>query len=257
MGILNVTPDSFSDGNAYKSLDAAVLKAINLKNQGADIIDIGGESTKPGAEPVSADVEQQRVLPVIEALASVQDIIISIDTYRHSTAKLAIEAGAHIVNDVWGCQKEPEIAGLVARTGAGLCAMHNGRDRQRDADVIEDQKQFLGKSLETIKQAGVHDAQIVLDPGFGFGKSAEDNIELLGRFEELHSMGYPLLVGTSRKRFIGHYTDRDVDDRDIGTAATSVVARMKGGAVFRVHDVPANKDALAIADALRLGRGIQ
>ncbi len=255
MGILNVTPDSFSDGNQFNSVDAAVLQAMNLRNSGADIIDIGGESTKPGAEPVPPSVEQDRVLPIIEALASVPDLIISIDTYRYSTAKLAISAGAHIVNDVWGCQKEPEIARLVAETGAGLCAMHNGRARKKEADVIEDQKAFLGASLSTIKSAGVDDSQIVLDPGFGFGKSHEENIELLKRFEVLCELGYPLLVGTSRKRFIGHYTDRDVENRDIGTAATSVVARMKGGAVFRVHDVSANKDALAIADASLIGCG--
>lgn len=255
MGILNATPDSFSDGNLFNSVDAAVLQAMKLRNAGADIIDIGGESTKPGSEPVSAGVEQGRIIPIIEALAEASELIISVDTYRHSTAKLAIKSGAHIVNDVWGCQKEPEIARLVAETGAGLCAMHNGRGRERKADVIQDQITFLVKSLATIKTAGVEDQQIVLDPGFGFGKSHEVNIELLQRFDELHSLGFPLLVGTSRKRFIGHYTERDVDNRDIGTAATNVVARMKGGSVFRVHDVEVNKDALAIADATLFGRG--
>jgi len=255
MGILNVTPDSFSDGNLYKNIDDAVLQAVRMRKAGAGIIDIGGESTKPGSKPVSEKTEQKRIMPVIEALSEIPDMIISVDTYRYSTAKLAIGAGAHIINDVWGCQKEPEIADLVAETGAGLCAMHNGRQRKKDADVIQDQLNFLNKSLKTINKAGVEDNQIILDPGFGFGKSHEDNIELLHRFDELSVLGFPLLVGTSRKRFIGHYTDREVEYRDIGTAATSVVARMKGGSVFRVHDVSINKDALAIADASRIGRG--
>ncbi len=255
MGILNVTPDSFSDGDLYNTVDAAVLQAMKMRSAGAAIIDIGGESTRPGSEPVSAEIEQERVVPIIEALSEVPDIILSVDTYRSSTASLAISAGAHIVNDVCGCQKDPDIAKVVAKTGAGLCAMHNGRDRMRSDDVIEDQKDFLGTSLDTIKQAGIHDAQVVLDPGFGFGKTHDENIELLHRFDELNGLGYPLLVGTSRKRFIGYYTDREVENRDIGTAATSVVARMKGGAVFRVHDVSINRDALAIADAARTGRG--
>jgi len=250
MGILNVTPDSFSDGGKFHQVDAAVVQAERMAEEGAAIIDIGGESTRPGAEEVSEAQEQDRVLPVIEALANRKDTLLSIDTYRASTAKLAVEAGAHIVNDVWGFQKDPEIADVAKETGAGCCVMHTGRERAKANDVIEDQIQFLKGSIKIMKQAGIEDNCITLDPGFGFAKDPQENITLLARFEELHVLGYPLLVGTSRKRFIGHYTGRDADNRDIGTAATSVVARMKGAHIFRVHDVAVNADALAIADAV-------
>ncbi|MEM9278173.1 MAG: dihydropteroate synthase [Pseudomonadota bacterium] len=250
MGILNVTPDSFSDGGEFDRLEEALAQALKMIGEGASIIDIGGESTRPGASPVTAQEEQDRVLPVIERLAKETDIILSVDTYRASTAALALKAGAHIINDVWGFQKDPDIARVAAENGAGVCAMHTGRERTRDPDVVKDQMGFLGKSVEALKEAGVEHDSIVLDPGFGFAKDPHENAELLARFEELHDLGYPLLTGTSRKRFIGHYTGRDAANRDIGTAATSVVARMKGSAIFRVHDVGVNADALAIADAV-------
>lgn len=255
MGILNVTPDSFSDGGQNMALEQATRNAMRMHAEGAAIIDVGGESTRPGAQAVAASQEQDRVLPVIEALSKMPGLIISIDTYRAQTAELAIAAGAHIVNDVWGCQKEPDIADVVARTGAGLCAMHTGRERKRDSDVVKDHFSFLDASLAIIKQAGVGDRQIVLDPGFGFAKDGQENLQLLSRFEELHALGFPLLVGTSRKRFIGDVVGRDAEQRDIATAATSVVARMKGGAVFRVHDVPSNRDALLMSDAILHGSG--
>lgn len=250
MGIVNVTPDSFSDGGQAGTLDTAVAQAQRMIEEGAHIIDVGGESTKPGAEPVSASLEQSRVLPVIEALAKLPDVIISIDTYRAETARLAVNAGAHIVNDVWGCQKDPLMAQMIEETGAGVCAMHNGRERTKLDDVIADQKFFLERSITVMKSAGISDEHIVLDPGFGFAKDPHENISLLERLDELSVLGYPLLIGTSRKRFIGHFTGRDTLQRDIGTAATSVVARMKGGAIFRVHDIASNVDALAIADAV-------
>lgn len=250
MGILNVTPDSFSDGGKYVHIDAALAQAAEMHAQGADIIDIGGESTRPGAEPVSAEEEQKRVLPIIRALAETSKVLISIDTYRASTAQKAIEAGAHIINDVWGFQKDPDIARIAFEVGAGCCAMHTGRERIKNQDVVKDQFEFLKNSIRTLQEAKVDDARIVLDPGFGFAKNAEENIELLARLEELHVLGFPLLIGTSRKRFIGHMTGQDADNRDIGTAATSVVARMKGAQIFRVHDVAANVQALAVADAV-------
>ncbi|MEM7214200.1 MAG: dihydropteroate synthase [Pseudomonadota bacterium] len=250
MGILNVTPDSFSDGGEFIDLNAAVEQAGKMLSDGAAIIDVGGESTRPGAEPVSAHEEQDRVLPIIEALAGDGRFIISIDTYRAETADLAIRSGAHIINDVWGFQKDPEIAGVAASHDAGICSMHTGRDRQKDPDVIKDQLYFLGNSIDAIKRSGNSENAIVVDPGFGFAKDPPENAQLLARFEELHALGYPLLVGTSRKRFIGHYTGQHAGNRDIGTAATSVVARMKGGAVFRVHDVAVNANALSIADAI-------
>lgn len=250
MGILNATPDSFSDGGRFSDPGQAIEAAKAMAQAGARIIDIGGESTRPGAEPVDAETEQARILPIIEALASETDILMSVDTYRAETARRAIEAGAHILNDVWGLQRDPAMAAVAAATGAGLVIMHTGRERQRAADVMEDQFAFLRQSLQIAETAGVRQDQIVLDPGFGFAKDTGENIELIARFVELHDLGYPLLVGASRKRFIGTMTGRDVDERDAATAATSVLLRLQGASIFRVHDVPTNRDALIIADAM-------
>lgn len=250
MAIVNVTPDSFSDGGRHATVEAAVARALETVNEGAAIIDIGGESTRPDAAPVSAAEEQARVIPVIEALRGRSDVLISIDTYRADTARLAMAAGAHIINDVFGLQKEPEIASVAARTGAGLCLMHTGRERQKLADVIADQFLFLEQSLEIAFKAGVERETIVLDPGFGFAKDTRENIELMTRFSELHKLGFPVLAGTSRKRFIGAITGRDAADRDAGTAATSALLRLRGASIFRVHDVAINRDALAVADAM-------
>ncbi|MET3660144.1 dihydropteroate synthase [Aquamicrobium ahrensii] len=251
MGILNVTPNSFSDGGLFTTLDDAVAQARLMVEQGAAIIDVGGESTRPMAMPVSAAEEQKRVLPVIEALASLDGVLLSVDTYREETARLAVAAGAHIVNDVWGLQREPGIAKVAADTGAGLVIMHTGRERQKLADAIEDQFLFLRRSLEIAREAGIDDSRIVLDPGFGFAKETpEDNLDLMARFEELHRLGFPLMAGTSRKRFIGTITAREAPHRDAGTAATSVILRLKGAQLFRVHDVAINMDALAVADAM-------
>jgi dihydropteroate synthase len=249
MGILNVTPDSFSDGGRFDRPEAALAQAERMLSEGAAIIDIGGESTRPGASAVTAEEEQSRVLPVIELLAKRSEALISIDTYRASTARLAIEAGAHIVNDVWGLQREPAIAAVARETGAGLVIMHTGREREKADDVIADQKAFLGQSLEIARKAGIETASIVLDPGFGFAKNSAECIELMARFGELHAFDHAWLVGTSRKRFIGRMTGRDAAGRDPGTAATSLVLRQKGAAIFRVHDVAMNADALAVADA--------
>jgi dihydropteroate synthase len=251
VGILNVTPDSFSDGGLFIVPDKAVDQARRMVEEGAAIIDVGGESTRPGASPVTMEEEQARILPVIEALARSGDALISVDTYREDTARLAVAAGAHIVNDVWGLQREPGIARVAAETGAGLVIMHTGRDRQKLPDVIADQFFFLRKSLEIAHASGVADAQVVLDPGFGFAKeTAEENLDLMARFSELEALGYPLMAGTSRKRFIGAVTGRDAAERGGGTAATSVILRLKGAALFRVHDVAINVDALALADAM-------
>jgi len=251
MAIVNVTPDSFSDGGHYQAVDAAVAHALACVDEGAAIIDIGGESTKPGADAVSASEEQGRVLPVIEALRNRTDALISVDTYRADTARLAIGAGAHIVNDVFGLQREPDIAAVAAQTGAGLCIMHTGRNRQKLPDVIDDQLFFLSRSLDIAAAAGVNRQNIVLDPGFGFAKeNAEENLELMARFNALLRFDLPFLVGTSRKRFVGTVTGRDGADRDAGTAATSAILRLQGAALFRVHNVAINRDALAVADAI-------
>lgn len=251
VGILNVTPNSFSDGGQFDSLERALAQAERMAGEGAAIIDVGGESTGPRATPVSAAEEQARVLPVIAELAKRGQTLLSIDTYREETARLAVAAGAHIVNDVWGLQRDPAMASLAAETGAGIVIMHTGRERQKLPDVIADQFAFLKKSLEIARAAGIADESIVLDPGFGFAKeTAEENLDLMARFSELHALGFPLMAGTSRKRFIGTVTGREPGDRAVGTAATSVVLRLKGAHLFRVHDVAINVDALAIADAM-------
>lgn len=254
MGVLNVTPDSFSDGGRYERPDAAIRRAKRLAGQGAAIIDIGGESSRPGFEEISAAEEQDRILPVFEALAD-SGMLLSVDTWRAETAEQAIRAGAHIINDIWGFQRDPQLAAIAAKYRAGCVLMHTGRERKKDADVIRDQRLFLGKSLEVAEKAGIAREQIVLDPGFGFAKDPDENIELLARMEELFSLGSHILTGTSRKRFIGHVTGRSASRRDTGTAATSVVARMKGSAVLRVHDVPKNRDAVRIADAVLKAEG--
>ncbi|CDX54366.1 7,8-dihydropteroate synthase [Mesorhizobium plurifarium] len=251
VGILNVTPDSFSDGGLFIAPEKALEQARRMVKEGAAVIDVGGESTRPGFAPITAEEEQGRVLPVIAALAASGEALISVDTYREDTARRAVAAGAHIVNDVWGVQREPGIARVAAETGAGLVIMHTGRERQKLPDVIEDQFLFLRKSLQIARAGKVADSQIVLDAGFGFAKeTAEENLDLMARFSELQALGYPLMAGTSRKRFIGSATGREAGDRAAGTAATSVILRLKGADLFRVHDVAINVDALAVTDAM-------
>ena len=251
VGILNVTPDSFSDGGAFLAADAAIAQARRMVAEGAAIIDVGGESTRPNAAPISAAEEQARVMPVVEELVADGAALISIDSYRAETARLAVVAGAHIVNDVWGLQRDAAIAAVAAETGAGLVIMHTGRERVKEADVIDDQRGFLTRSLEIAREAGIPQERTVIDPGFGFAKeTAEENFALMARFEELHRLGMPLMAGTSRKRFIGAATGREAAERGAGTAATSAILRTKGAALFRVHDVAINRDALAVADAM-------
>jgi dihydropteroate synthase len=250
MGILNVTPDSFSDGGRFVRPEPALAHARQMLAEGAAIIDVGGESTRPGAEPVSANEEQARILPVIEQLSAEGWALISVDTYRAETARLAVAAGAHIVNDIHGLQREPDIARVAAESGAGIVVMHTGRDREKLPDVIADEFAFLRKSLEIARTEGVADNRIVLDPGFAFAKGSEENLELMARFGELHGLGFPLLVGTSRKRLARHLVGEHDEARDIGTAATSVILRLKGASVFRVHNIAVNRDALAFADAV-------
>ncbi|MGJ8570719.1 MAG: dihydropteroate synthase [Hoeflea sp.] len=250
MGILNLTPDSFSDGGLHSDASQAVDAALAMIGEGADIIDIGGESTRPDAASVSALEEQRRIMPVIEALGGREDVLISVDTWRAETARIALAAGAHLINDVWGLQREPEMAKIVADAGAAVAIMHTGRERERLPDLVEDQFHWFAASLEHARKSGIGDDQILLDPGFGFAKDASDNLQLMARFAELHILGLPLLAGTSRKRFIGGLTGREASERDVGTAATSVVLRLAGAAMFRVHNVAFNKDGLAVADAM-------
>jgi len=256
MGILNVTPDSFSDGGEHNHIESAIKRAHEMVEQGVSIIDIGGESTKPDASPVDESTEQSRVLPVIEALTTEIDVLVSIDTYRASTAEQAIKAGAHIVNDIWALQADPRMAEVVDVSKAGLVAMHNSRDRDVLTDPIKDQKHFASETNKAMEWNIIDEIRCIWDPGIGFGKDEKTNLKLLNRLDELHYFDGPkfghcgLLVGTSRKRFLGAITGREAANRGVATAATSVVARMKGAAIFRVHDIEENRDALAIADAL-------
>ena len=254
MAIVNVTPDSFSDGGQFATKQTAIDQALRLAEAGAHILDIGGESTRPGAAAVDGEEERRRILPVISALAERfgrEGPVISVDTYRAGKAQAALDAGAHIVNDVWGLTREPDIAEVAARAGAGVCIMHTGRERVVLPDVIEDQLAFFARSLKIADEAGIERSRIVLDPGFGFAKeTAAINLELMRRFEELHVFGLPLLAGTSRKRFLGDVTGRPAPERDVATAATSAVLRLAGASVFRVHDVASSRDALAVVDAM-------
>lgn len=251
MGIVNVTPDSFSDGGRFFGLEAAVEQGLALARDGAAILDVGGESTRPNAAPVSAGEEQARVLPVIERLVRESGALVSIDTWRAETAEKALAAGAHIVNDVHGLQRDPRIARVAAKAGAGLVIMHTGRDRIRLDDPVADQFAFFARSLAIAREAGVAGRQIVLDPGFGFAKeTVEANTALMGRFGELKALGFPLMVGASRKRFLGAITGREAADRDVATAASSALLRAAGADVFRVHNVAMTRDAVAVADAM-------
>ncbi len=251
MAIINVTPDSFSDGGQFVDAAAAIDHALRAVEQGAAILDIGGESTRPGAAPVSAEEEQARVLPVIEALAEKTGALISIDTYRAETARLALAAGAHIINDVSGGTAEPEIFRIAAETGAGYCLMHTSRDRETLADPVADQLFFLEKALGAARAAGIGDSQLAIDPGFGFGKDVDDNLAIMAHLDALHKLDLPILIGTSRKRFVAAIGGgEDNLTRDFATASTTAITRLAGGAMFRVHNVGANRAALAFADAM-------
>ena len=254
MGILNVTPDSFSDGGDFSALDAAISHAEQLVDEGADIIDIGGESTRPGSDEVGVQDELDRVMPVLDALAERGlNTPISIDTYKALVADQAVQAGAKIINDVWGLQRDPEIADVAAQHRTPIIAMHWDTERDTARDLIDEITRWLTLSIEIALKAGVAKEAIILDPGFGFAKSFAENYELLNRLDELHALGFPLLVGTSRKRMIGNLLDVPPKERVSGTIATSVLGYLKGGHIFRVHDVRANRDALRVAAATLYG----
>ncbi|MGI8661533.1 MAG: dihydropteroate synthase [Thermoleophilaceae bacterium] len=255
MGVINVTPDSFSDGGQFLEPDAAVAHGIRLAAEGAAILDVGGESTRPGAAPVSEVEELGRAVPVIEGLTA-EHVPISIDTRRLAVAEAALDAGASIVNDVAAFRSAPELAGLVADRGATCCLMHmlgEPRTMQRDpryGDVVNEVRAFLEERLAFAVAEGVAEERIWLDPGIGFGKSLEHNLELLRRRDELVAIGRPLVVGTSRKSFLGTLTGgRPEAERLPGTIATNVLALERGAAIFRVHDVLPVADALAVAAA--------
>lgn len=254
MGILNVTPDSFSDGGRFDAVPTALAQARLMLAEGADIVDIGGESTRPGAEEVSVADELARVLPAMGALrAGGITAPISIDTYKAEVAERAIAAGATIINDVYGLQREPEVAAVAAQYGTPLVVMHWDKARDTSRDVMAEMARYFEVTLAIADKAGVERRRIILDPGFGFGKSLSENYEILRRLPELVTLGFPVLVGTSRKSMIGKLLDVPADERLAGTVATTVLGYAAGGHIFRVHDVRPNRDALRVAEAALYG----
>ena len=250
MGILNFTPDSFSDGGKFDNIDAAVEHVKKMIDDGADIIDIGGESTRPNHTPVEESEEISRVIPIIKAIREKFDIPISIDTYKAKVAEKALEAGANLINDVWGFKKENDIAKVAAKYNVPCCLMHN-RDNEDYKNLIEDILDDLRESIKIAKDAGVRDENIILDPGIGFAKTYDQNLETMNNLERLKELGYPILLGTSRKRMIGLTLDLPVEERVEGTVATTVVGIMKDACDFvRVHDVLENSRAAKMTDAI-------
>jgi len=256
MGILNVTPDSFSDGGRYLPAEAAIAHGLRLAQEGAAMIDVGGESTRPGAEPVGEQEELRRVVPVIEGLvAAGLAAEISIDTSKVAVARAALDAGATFVNDVTALRAEPALAALVAERGVGCCLTHmQGEPRTmqvapRYEDVVAEVTEFLARRVEVAVAAGIGRDRIMVDPGIGFGKTVEHNLELLARLPELGALGLPILIGTSRKSFLGTLTGRSEEQRLAATIATNVIALLAGASVFRVHDVAPLRDALGVAAA--------
>jgi dihydropteroate synthase len=261
MGIVNVTPDSFSDGGQYLEADAAIAHALALIGEGAEIVDVGGESTRPGAEPVGAEQELRRVLPVIEGIAA-SDYApgagpqISVDTSKASVARATLDAGATLVNDVTALRGDPEMAALIAERGAECCLMHmlgeprTMQEQPRYDDVVDDVKAFLLQRMEFAVGEGIAEQRVLLDPGIGFGKTVAHNLELLRRLGELTELGRPLVIGTSRKSFLGRVAGAPQGSQRLaGTLATNVLALERGASVFRVHDVAPAREALAVAAA--------
>ena len=261
MGVVNVTPDSFSDGGAFLDRDAAVRHGLRLAFEGAHLLDIGGESTRPGADPVSEREELDRVIPVIEGIrAENGDVRVSIDTSKAAVAAAALDAGADYVNDVTALRGDPDMAALVAERGVDVCLMHmlgTPRTMQSEArydDVVADVKAFLAARIEAATAAGIAPERIAIDPGIGFAKTIDHNLELLDRLRELTELGHPIVLGTSRKSFLGTITGRETAERVPATLATVVMGYERGAEVFRVHDVAPARDALAVA-AATLARG--
>ncbi len=251
MGILNVTPDSFSDGGRFDRLEKALEQAYRMADEGADIIDIGGESTRPGSVPISADEELNRVMPVIKALKVEHSFTLplSIDTYKAAVAEKALEAGVEMINDVWGLKEDRDIGKVAARHRVPLCLMHNRRSTEY-TDLIPDIISEMGESLELARSAGIDDRQLIIDPGIGFGKDLKQNLEVMRHLREFSNLGYPLLLGTSRKSMIGKTLDLPADDRIEGTAATVAYGISAGAEIIRVHDVLQMRRVAVMADAM-------
>lgn len=249
MGILNVTPDSFSDGGKYNRTDEALKQAERMVGEGADIIDVGGESTRPGHQQISEEEEIQRTAQIIRLIKERFDIPVSIDTYKGKVAEAALQAGADMVNDIWGLKYDEKIAGVIADSGVTCCLMHN-RDNTKYHSFMEDVKADLRETLTIAQNAGIAEDKILLDPGVGFGKTYEHNLEILGKLGELKELGLPILLGASRKSVIGITLDLPVTERLEGTLVTTVMGVLAGCAFVRVHDVLANKRAIQMAEAI-------
>jgi dihydropteroate synthase len=251
MGILNLTPDSFSDGGRFQAFDAAIAHAKSMVVAGCDIVDIGGESTRPSATPVSEAEELARVGEVLRALAGLLDVPLSIDTSKAAVAARAIETGAAVINDVWGLQKDPDMAAIVAESEAALIIMHNREEKDEQVDILADIRRFFDRSLALAAKAGVPEEVIILDPGIGFGKTSRQNVEAVARIPDLKEYGLPILVGTSRKAFLGSLTGDGIEATLIGTVAANLVAAAAGASIFRVHDVAEHVAALRIFHSMR------
>ena len=249
MGILNITPDSFSDGGKFNEMEAAVSQAKKLVEAGADIIDVGGESTRPGAEYVTEEEEIKRVVPIIKAIKKELDVTISIDTYKSKTAEEAIKAGADIINDIWGAKYDKNIAKVAAKYNVPIILMHNREDKPY-ANLMEDIIKDLQESIDIALEAGVKKENIILDPGIGFAKTYEENLMVMNKCEVIRDMGYPVLLGTSRKSMIGLTLNLPVNERVEGTIATTVMGIIKGMEFIRVHDVLENKRAAIMTDTI-------
>lgn len=249
MGILNVTPDSFSDGGKYHKIDTALLRAEEMIKDGAAILDIGGESTRPGYTPVSEEEEMERVLPVIEAIKKRFDIPVSVDTYKSQVAEAAILAGADLINDIWGLKADPKMAEVIAKHQVACCLMHN-RASVDYTDFLADVMQDLQETIDIAKKAGISDAKIILDPGVGFAKNYEQNLEVLGNLRRFHALGYPVLLGSSRKSVIGLTLDLPSEERLEGTLVTTVAAVEQSVSFVRVHDIKENARAIKMAQAI-------
>lgn len=253
MGILNITPDSFSDGGRYTSIEQAMKQAKRMEKEGADIIDVGGESTRPDHEPVSVEEEIERVVPVIQKLKEEINIPISIDTYKAKTAAAAIEAGAEILNDIWGAKKDPNMASVAAKYDVPIILMHN-RENMNYTNLIQDMISDLKESIDIVKNAGVKDEQIILDPGIGFAKTIDDNYNVIGNLEQFRKqLPYPLLLAASRKRFITKVLDLPPKERDNATGATTCLGITKGANIIRVHDVKRNVELAKMMDSMLKG----
>ncbi|TFJ92978.1 dihydropteroate synthase [Lentibacillus salicampi] len=256
MGILNVTPDSFSDGGRYTIIERAIQQAVLMEQQGADIIDIGGESTRPDHDPVSQEEEIDRIVPMIQAVKEHITIPISIDTYKAETAHQAIKAGAEIINDVWGAKQEPDIARVAADANVPIILMHN-RTNKNYTSLISDMKQDLQESIDIAQSAGVPEANIVIDPGVGFAKTSNDNLVVMNHLEAFHELGFPVLLGASRKSFIGKILDVSPAERDNGTGATTCLGISKGVQIVRVHNVKVHVELAKMMDTMLGKQGVK